>query len=143
MPSVRSILLGYICILWLFLLSCTTNPLTDSPADESSPPKLSVDTNVLFFGQITVEKTIQITNIGGGRLEWGISLPNRETWLAVTPDQGSNNAVVKVTVDRNQTSSGDHVATINLESNGGSIAIEVHITVSPTGDIIINLLLPE
>ena len=107
-------------------------------------PKLSVDTKALYFGESLTEKTFSISNSGGGKLDWSVTVSKDTPWCSISQDAGDGFATIKVTVNREELSQGEYTAIIIINSSGGTKQVEIHIVVtSKTGDIIINGSLPE
>jgi len=103
---------------------------------EANPdPTLHVRPANLDFGISDVTQTLEVLNIGGGELYWGLveSIP----WLSAAPGGGTNDATVTVTVDRTGLAPGVYSGSIDVTSNGGNETIMVYMTVAPDTPILV------
>ena len=116
----------------------------EGPTEPEEEPLLVIDTTSLRFGQSLDQKTFSISNGGGGRVDWGVSVGDDTPWCTVHPDAGTDEGTVTVSVDRNGLPTGEHNARITVESNSGTEEILVTVlVVATTGDIVIDVPLPE
>lgn len=75
----------------------------------------------LNFGDDVDELLLFIDNLGGGPLQWRISVAGGAGWLTVDPTSGVDGATVSLTVDRSGLAPGSlHSAELTVESNGGT-----------------------
>lgn len=90
-------------------------------------PVLSVTPTVLDFGPATTFATLQITNAGTGTLTWAVT--KSESWMMLSPEAGTGNGAVGVTVNRNGLSEGSYGDSIAVSSNGGNAIVPVSMQV--------------
>lgn len=115
-----------------------TVPVKMSVKDNS---KLSINPNSLNFGEIDSLKTLEITNIGTGNLNWKATV--NESWISVLPDSGTlgtnqrNNALVNIT--RENLAPGNYSATITISSNGGNTNVQVTMSVPEVPNLSVSL----
>lgn len=84
-------------------------------------PLLIVSPTTLDFGAAENSKTFQINNGGGGTLTWNVTENPDKPWItSITPNAGTGNATVTVTVDRNQLIGDSDTGTLLISSNGGN-----------------------
>ncbi len=62
--------------------------------------------------------TFEITNCGGGTLDWTVS--DNHPWITVSPTSGTGAGTVTVTINTAGLSPGTHTGTVTVESNGGT-----------------------
>ena len=94
-------------------------------------PILTVNTNVLNFGNETSTLAIDITNTGKGVLTWNVN-ENIE-WISCSPDKGETEkekSTLVVTADRSKLEQGNYSESFVVGSNGGSATIVVSISVN-------------
>ena len=99
--------------------------VSDAPS-----PTLSVSTLDLDFGSSETDLTFTISNIGEATMDWEINTD--ETWLSVTPENGSVTTSVETltaSVDRTGLSAGDYTGSFFISSNGGDETVSVELTV--------------
>ncbi|MDZ7401546.1 MAG: T9SS type A sorting domain-containing protein [candidate division KSB1 bacterium] len=100
----------------------------------SQNPILIVSPTTLDFGTTENTKTFQITNGGGGTLTWTVAENPDKPWItSITPNSGSGNATVTVTVDRNQLTGNSDTGTLLVSSNGGNQNVTVLISKPAAG----------
>ena len=91
-------------------------------------PVLSVSPTTLDFGTSETGKTFQISNTGGGTLNWTVIENPDKPWItSVSPSSGSDNATITVTIDRSQLIGSSDTGTLVVSSNGGDANISVQI----------------
>jgi hypothetical protein len=95
------------------------------PVLSLSPDPLSL--NFSLLGGLSYSEQFKILNTGGGTLEWELS--SEDSWITVSPEKGTNNETVKVTVDTEDMALGTHRGTIKIASNGGNKTGEVNLFV--------------
>jgi len=90
-------------------------------------PGLSFTPNTMVFGTSDTQKTLVISNSGGGTLTWQAS--KQQPWLTINPANGSldagKSANVAITVSRTGLLPGNYNDTISLTSNGGNGSVSV------------------
>ncbi len=120
----------------------TGNTITGSPATTSisiavSPPAMQLNTSALAFstsaGTNPAAQTISITNSGGDGLTWGAGTPS-QTWLAVSPGNGSDSSGVSspltFTVNVAGMTAGSYSATVLITpSSGAAQTVTVNLTI--------------
>ncbi len=94
---------------------------------EEEQPILSVNTNLLDFGETEETLTFTISNTGTGDLEWDLSAT--QGWIAATPISGTNNQTITVTVDRTGLDENTYYGSILIISNGGDETISISMEV--------------
>jgi len=90
-----------------------------------STPVLSVNPQLLIYDNFTTTRSFQITNAGGGTLDWQLSADR--TWISIAPPlTGSGSATVTVSIDLSQIP-GTQIETgfVTISSNGGVQAVEI------------------
>jgi len=103
-------------------------------------PVLTVAPTSLSFPFNVGEKTLSVTNDGFGILNWSI-VPD-EPWVSVLPAAGANTTGVStnvtVTIDRSTLADGNHMAALNVTSDGGNtiVPISVDVLTSPVLSVI-------
>jgi hypothetical protein len=109
-----------------------------SSSDVSLKPiksAISVTPTLLDFGQNTNILPVEIRNTGKGELNWSIA--EDLNWLSVNPVSGKTTtepASVSVTVDRNLITGDSKTGSLVINSNGGSVIVNV--TVGKAGPIL-------
>ena len=88
-----------------------------------TPPAISLSPTSLTFsaqhgGTNPASQTFNITNTGGGSLNWTAS--DNTAWLSLLPTSGTGNATVTVSVDISGLSVGPHNATITVSDAAAS-----------------------
>ncbi|MGQ9645898.1 MAG: BACON domain-containing protein [Thermodesulfobacteriota bacterium] len=97
-------------------------------------PVISVSPGSLDFGTTTNTRSLTITNIGGGTLNWNITndLPH---WLSASSMSGETlsgaPSEIILNVNRDGLSSGTYNHILSITSNGGSAYISVSMKVEP------------
>ena len=100
----------------------------------SQNPILIVSPTTLDFGAVENNKTFQISNGGGGTLTWNVTENPDKSWItSITPNSGTGNATVTVTVDRNQLTGNSDTGTLLVSSNGGNQNVTVLISKPAAG----------
>lgn len=92
-------------------------------------PFLSVQPNMIYFGEGNTEASVVVGNMGAGELMWKIQ-PPEATWLnPVDPDSGTlaynESDSIPVSVSSASLVDGIYEATLMITSNGGSAEIPV------------------
>jgi hypothetical protein len=88
---------------------------------------LSVSPSSIDFGTEQTDTIVQITNQGGGMLEWSISA-TAVPWIAsISPSYGSGYTDIEVTADRSMLTGGFHADSISITSNGGDVGLPITI----------------
>jgi hypothetical protein len=90
-------------------------------------PVLYVTPASLTFGSLDNDKSLLVSNIGTGDLEWSIT--SDQTWLSATPASGTNDVVVNVHVDRTGLTPGAYYGSLSVTSNGGDATVGVAMSV--------------
>ncbi|HII01638.1 TPA: BACON domain-containing protein [Methanosarcinaceae archaeon] len=101
------------------------NVLGEEPILAVDPDPLDLDYYVLT--NLSYSREFEILNEGQGTLEWGVS--SDESWITISPEEGTNEETVTVTVDTEGMETGVHRGTIKIVSNGGNKEGEVNLTV--------------
>ncbi len=97
-------------------------------------PVLSVLSGSLDFGESANERSLTISNSGGGTLNWNITndLPN---WLSASSMSGETlsgaPSEILLNVNRDGLSSGTYNHTLSINSNGGAAYISISMRVEP------------
>ncbi|MCK4458491.1 MAG: right-handed parallel beta-helix repeat-containing protein, partial [Methanosarcinales archaeon] len=77
--------------------------------------------------------TFDVTNCGGGTLEWTVS--DDQSWITVSPTSGTETGTVTVMINTAGLSDGTHTVTVTVDSNGGTktgtISVNVHTSSPP------------
>jgi len=92
---------------------------------------LPIPEKYLFFGTAKDTITLQLAFAGSENLRWLIS--SKPEWIKVDKESGVGNAIVNVTVQRNELSPGDHIGKIIFSYDGDKRTDEVlaFVTVLP------------
>lgn len=90
-------------------------------------PVLSLIPTAIDFGTADSIRSIQLSNIGTGTLNWNIV--SNQSWLTVSNAQGTNSSVVSVNIHRGNLSQGTYSGILSFTSNGGNIQANVLMTV--------------
>jgi hypothetical protein len=108
-------------------ISLTTNGGNGTIPVSVQVAGLSFTPKTLDYGSTETQKTMTISNIGEGTLNWNAT--NKEAWLTITPASGSVNAgqsaTVTVSVSKTDLPPGSYSDTISLTSNGGNGSVPV------------------
>ncbi len=110
-----------IMIVLLFLTGCDDSATTPAPS-----PILSLSRILLDFEDELSELTFDITNTGGGTLEWEIS--ENISWFTVSPDSGATiNQTERITVAVSRTGLpvGNYSGELTVESNVGDRTVSI------------------
>ena len=98
------------------------------PTGNPQVPILKVTPTFINFGATDTQVTFQINNGGVGTLNWSIVENPDKPWLtSIDPISGTNDAVVTITVDRNQLATNLDSTFLKITSNGGAQDIFVAI----------------
>jgi len=91
-------------------------------------PILAVSTDTLDFGASETELSFNISNTGGGTLNWSIttSIPAK---ISVLPVSGVGADTVAVTVNRVGIAAGTYYPTVDVTSDGGNATITLTVVV--------------
>ncbi|MFC1526846.1 BACON domain-containing protein [Candidatus Latescibacterota bacterium] len=130
----------------LFALLCGPACDAGNLLDPKGDPELVVEPESLRFGESLTLKTFTVSNGGGGggTLDWSVAVDPASPWCTASPDAGSDRGTVAVTVDRAGLTPTEHTARITVDSNAGIGEVQVYVIVlSPTGEIVIDVPLPE
>lgn len=102
---------------------------------QNSPPRLGVNPSSLTFEFADDQKTLNVSNLGGGDLDWNVT-PSAP-WITATPGSGTNNVGVTVVVDRSGLADGTYNEQLDVTSNGGSaiVPVEVMVLTQPLIDV--------
>jgi formylglycine-generating enzyme required for sulfatase activity len=95
-------------------------------------PRLSVATRSIDLGSTGVFGTIDMLNLGTGKLTWTVQDTAR--WLEVTPANGTTldeKDQVSLSVNRTGLVAGAYAAIVSIESDGGEYQVRVQMTVAP------------
>jgi len=108
------------------------------------PPLLSVSPKTLDFGIGSVSLTFEVSNSGGGSLNWNASENPETSWIVgINPSSGSLSSeekeVVTVIVDRSGLSDGEYNSAIDVISDGGNETVLVLLQVAPVSNYIVRL----
>ncbi|HGE73206.1 TPA: hypothetical protein ENX78_20415, partial [Candidatus Poribacteria bacterium] len=94
-------------------------------------PSLSISPTSIDFGTTNTQMTFNITNSGGGTLNWQAS--KQQLWLAISPTTGSLTAgksqTVTLTVNRGDLKAGTYRDVVSVTTNVGSGNVNVTMTV--------------
>ncbi|MDH5672577.1 MAG: S8 family serine peptidase [Myxococcales bacterium] len=98
--------------------------VSDVGLGPSPTPVLGSAARVLVeasVGDGPITRSLPIENLGAGALNWKLSGAEAVDWLALDASSGSAPATLRLTVDPSGVAgAGDHFATLELESDGGS-----------------------
>ena len=117
-----------IMIVLLFLTGCD---LDDSATTPALSPILSLSSIQLDFENELSELTFDITNTGGGTLEWEIS--ENISWLTVSPDSGATidqTERITVAVSRTGLPIGNYSGELIVESNVGDRTVNIIMSIT-------------
>ena len=92
----------------------------------SPAPQLSVSPVSLAFGSTSTQQTIGVSNAGSGPLTWHVT-PSHD-WISASPDSGTTTGSadqLTVVVDRSRLTPGEHAASLDIVSSGGSRTVAV------------------
>ena len=115
-----------------------TVPLTLTVTAAPVPPAIGASPTSLSFtahqgGGNPLAQTLNISNTGGGSLNWSAS-PNT-TWQAVSPTSGAGNGTVTVSVTTGILTAGSYAGNITLSATGASsmtVPVTFTVTALPT-----------
>ncbi len=95
-------------------------------------PLLSVSSNIIDFETSVIEKSLNITNNGGGTLSWNIN-STIPVWLKVSQTKGEllagNTSSIVISTNRKDMKEGIYKADLSIASNGGNSSITITMTV--------------
>jgi len=96
-------------------------------------PQLCVEPSVLDFGEEEVTLPVEVTNCGtGGVVNWTASVDR--PWMSIDTSSGSTSDeadIINVTVDRYALPFGTYDGTLTIDSDAGTAAVQVLMTVGP------------
>ncbi len=117
----------------------------------STEPLLAAGPALLQFGSELTQLNISVANAGGGNLVVGTptftpagGAPVFASLTTVAGQGGTNVGSVQVQVDRSELDDGTYIGTVTIPSNGGTVEIQVAMTVAtplPPVDVDLYLLL--
>ncbi|MFQ5511088.1 MAG: hypothetical protein ACE5EO_04500 [Candidatus Krumholzibacteriia bacterium] len=102
----------------------------------SQAPNLSFSPAVLSFPGGTNSLPVDVTNTGGGELQWSVT--SDRAWLTASPASGTNDGQVTASVDRTGLSDGTYSGTLTIASNGGGGTVAVTLTVANSPILAVN-----
>jgi len=95
----------------------------------AAQPLLAVTPTNLDFDSTRSQRILQISNQGGGILNWHISRQANRPWLdSIVPDNGENDATVTIDLDRNQLVRKKDSAELRITSAGGNQTVDLQVT---------------
>jgi serine protease len=100
-------------------------------------PTLSVSTNALDFGSSLTQLTFSVSNAGSGSLNFTAADAENPAinWLSLsnagTTLNGGQSISITATANRGILAPGAYSATIQINSNGGNVVIQVSLSVAP------------
>jgi hypothetical protein len=105
-----------------------SEPLPPEPPPSEPPPELALSATVIEFGRLpqhgaSPERRILLGNAGGGTLN--ARAASEASWVELR--QAGDDVVVAV----DTSVAGEHVATVTIDSDGGTATIRVTVTVDP------------
>jgi len=108
-------------------------PVTVTVTAAPVPPSLGATPSSLTFtalqgGGDPATQTLNISNTGGGTLNWNAS--DNATWLTLSPTSGSGNGSISANVALGNLSVGTHNALITVTAGGTTRTVQVTLTVS-------------
>jgi hypothetical protein len=113
------------------------------PFDVIQKPSLSVDRATVDFtgmqgGQNPTFQVVNITNMGGGTLNWSAS--STASWLTILPLSGQGAASPRIAVDLTGLTAGEHNGNITITASGAegsptTIPVKLVITAVPEIDV--------
>ncbi|NQT34680.1 BACON domain-containing protein [bacterium] len=115
-----------IMIAFLFLTGCD-----DSATTPALSPILSLSETLLDFENELSELTFDITNTGGGTLEWEIS--ENVSWFTVSPDSGATidqTERITIAVSRTGLPIGNYSGELIVESNVGDRTVSIIMSIT-------------
>ncbi len=96
-------------------------------------PILAISPTAFTFDVQHAERTLVISNVGGGTLTWNVAA--KPDWLSVVPSSGettNDSQVLTLRADFTNVDPGKHVGEVLLASNGGTRAVALSATVVAT-----------
>jgi len=93
-------------------------------------PILQVLPSSLSFGLTDVTKTLAISNLGIGDLNWSIT--ESISWLEVLPASGTGNSTPTLQIDKSGLENGRYSDSIQVTSNGGDSSVSISMEVRNT-----------
>ena len=113
---------------------------SDSNFSIESQPQITLSKTSLHFKAVkgiqTSPQTVGIINGGGGVLNWTVQ--TTQSWITVTPNSGTGNKNIEVSVNPSGLAVGNYTGTISvsdLEAINSPQVIQVTLTVSETGTV--------
>ena len=104
-------------------------------------PALLLSATQLAFGSNLTNMTFVISNKGTGTLTWSIG--RKQSWLAASPTNGTNQSIINVYVNRLGLNPGSYVEMLSITSNGGSDSVNVSMIVpAPSNPTAVTLNAP-
>jgi len=94
----------------------------------TSTPTLGVSPMSLTFDFDDNSRTLTISNLGSGTLNWSI-VPD-VSWMSVAPNTGLGDQVVSVSADRTGLADGSYHGNLDITSNGGNLTVPVTLIVA-------------
>ncbi len=98
-----------------------------------SPPILSVSNNSFKFATTSTGESkvriLQISNNGGGTLDWRARTDTDSPWIELNHTNGSNNGSIFVTINTTDLSPGSYAGIITIESNEGTDQVAIKLNV--------------
>lgn len=96
--------------------------------------KNSLDFNAVYGGANPFDQSFQISNAGGGILDWSVS--DNANWLTCSPTSGQGNAEITVAANSSGLPVGTHTATItvtspNADNSPQDISVTLNVTAVP------------
>ncbi|MFZ5519211.1 MAG: YCF48-related protein [Candidatus Zhuqueibacterota bacterium] len=90
-------------------------------------PSLKVSAETLDFSLHETEQKFKIANSGYNSLNWSVTL--NESWItSISPNSGSNDAEITVTIDRSNLNPGKYSSALHITSNGGDKDVTINAT---------------
>jgi hypothetical protein len=110
---------------------------TSNGGDQALPltvfiSKLSMPEPRIGFDSSENSKTVQIQNLGAGKLNWSVTESPDMPWLTVNPASGENAGTLTLTVDRSSVNTGSHSGALIVTSTGGSDTLVVAMSKLPS-----------
>ena len=120
----------FVCVAWCCFLVLLGGCCMFFPRGANCPPDLSVEPSSLNFGTSEAQRSIAVSNDGGGTLNWSVS--EKPEWITCTPNSGSGNHTVVITLNRSLLAVGNNTSQIAVTSpDGGVQYIDVAATEEP------------
>ena len=117
---------------------------------KSPDPLIKLSTEKLDFGESEILKNITIDNIGGSELNW--TAKANAAWISVSPQGGNsilnsnaintpakiNSSQLEISVNRNGLAPGVYNSSVDINSNGGNVSLEVSMIVPEVPELSIS-----